>query len=161
MATDDSRYGSTRSARPSPTNAWTTTIRRTGPGYPVGQRSDQYEPVLETHEDSENTYTFTNIDKRLNLGISDDGQPGKAALQLTADSTSARQHWTLRRSNLKIDKEALRGSSDKDWENETIFAVNKEPGHTTYVPFPSVESLKSSPDYRKACFARTRRVTSC
>ena len=98
----------------------------------------------------ENTYTFTNIANGLNLGISDDGQPGKAALQLTADSTSARQHWTLRRSNLKIDKEALRGSSDKDWENETIFAVNKEPGHTTYVPFPSVESLRSSPDYRKA-----------
>ena len=24
---------------------------RTGPGYPVGQRSDQYEPILETHED--------------------------------------------------------------------------------------------------------------
>ena len=65
----------------------------------------------------ENTYTFTNIANGLNLGISDDGQPGKAALQLTADSTSARQHWTLRRSNLKIDKEALRGSSDKDWEN--------------------------------------------
>ena len=97
-----------------------------------------------------NTYTFTNITNGLNLGISDDGQPGKAALQLVADSTSARQHWTLRRSNIKIDKEALRSSSDKDWENETIFAVNKEPGHTTYVPFPSVESLKSSPDYRKA-----------
>lgn len=97
-----------------------------------------------------NTYTFTNITNGLNLGISDDGQPGKAALQLVADSTSARQHWTLRRSNIKIDKEALRSSSDKDWENETIFAINKEPGHTTYVPFPSVESLKSSPDYRKA-----------
>ena len=93
-----------------------------------------------------NTYTFTNITNGLNLGISDDGQPGKAALQLVADSTSARQHWT----NIKIDKEALRSSSDKDWENETIFAINKEPGHTTYVPFPSVESLKSSPDYRKA-----------
>lgn len=25
--------------------------KRTGPGYPVGQRSDQYEPILETHED--------------------------------------------------------------------------------------------------------------
>ena len=43
-------YGSIRSARPSPINAWTTTTRRTG-RYPVGQRSDQYEPILETHED--------------------------------------------------------------------------------------------------------------
>ena len=43
----------------------------------------------------ENTYTFTNIANGLNLGISDDGQPGKAALQLTADSTSARQHLSL------------------------------------------------------------------
>ena len=37
-----------------------------------------------------------------------------------------------------------------DWENEAIFAINKEPGHTTYVPFNSVESLKNSPSYRKA-----------
>lgn len=84
----------------------------------------------------ENTYTFTNIANGLNLGISDDGQPGKAALQLTADSTSARQHWTLRRSNLKIDKEALRGSSDKDWENETILCCQQGTGAYDLCPLP-------------------------
>lgn len=37
-----------------------------------------------------------------------------------------------------------------DWENEQVISINKEPGHTTYVPFSSVESLKASPSYRKA-----------
>lgn len=98
----------------------------------------------------DNTYTFTSIANHLNLGFPDAGLPGEAIHQLAADSLSPKQQWMLRKSDIKIDKEALRQTSDKDWENETIFAVNKEPGHTTYVPFPTVESLKSSPSYRKA-----------
>lgn len=35
------------------------------------------------------------------------------------------------------------------WEDETVFGVNKEPGHATYVPFPSVEGMRQSPDYQK------------
>lgn len=98
----------------------------------------------------DNLYTFTSISNGLNLGYPDAGLPGEAIHQLDPDSTKANQQWMLRKTNIKIDTEALRGSSDNDWENETIFAVNKEPGHTTYVPFPSVESLKNSPSYRKA-----------
>ncbi|MCD7850843.1 MAG: DUF4981 domain-containing protein [Parabacteroides sp.] len=98
----------------------------------------------------DNLYTFTNVSSGLNLGYPDAGLPGEAIHQLAPDSTKANQQWTLRKSNIKIDVEKIFGSSHHDWENETIFAINKEPGHTTYVPFPSVESLKSSPDYRKA-----------
>lgn len=98
----------------------------------------------------ENTYTFTNKLNGMNLGYPDAGLPGEPVHQLKADASKANQHWTLKKSTIKIDIEALRGSSDNDWENETIFAVNKEPGHATYVPFPSVESLKKSPSYQKA-----------
>ncbi|RHJ84426.1 glycoside hydrolase family 2 TIM barrel-domain containing protein [Parabacteroides sp. AM08-6] len=98
----------------------------------------------------ENTYTFTSAANGLNIGFPDAGLPGEAVHQLPPAPDSPNQRWTLRESNIKIDFEALRGSSDEDWENETIFAINKEPGHTTYVPYPSVESLKNSPSYRKA-----------
>lgn len=98
----------------------------------------------------ENTFTLTNRISKMNLGYPDAGLPGEPVFQLTADSTLENQVWTFRKSDVKIDFEKIFGGSDNDWEDETIYAVNKEPGHATYVPFPSVESLKSSPDYRKA-----------
>lgn len=30
----------------------------------------------------------------------------------------------------------------EEWENELIFAVNKEEGHNTYIVYPTVASLK-------------------
>lgn len=98
----------------------------------------------------DNTYTFTCRASGLNLGFPDAGLPGEAVHQLVADPSKPNQLWTLKKSNIKINLETLRGSSDMDWENEKIFAVNKEPGHATYVPFPSVESMKASPSYKKA-----------
>lgn len=34
-----------------------------------------------------------------------------------------------------------------DWENETIYAINKLPGHVTMVPYPSVSALKADSGY--------------
>ena len=34
-----------------------------------------------------------------------------------------------------------------DWENETIFAINKLPGHVTMVPYPSVAALMADSQY--------------
>lgn len=121
-----------------------------GPLFQLDNGATSMNQLWTLTEIGENTYTFTSLANGMNMGISDDGQPGKAVLQLVADPADPRQHWTIRKSDLQVEIETLRGSSDNDWENETIFAVNKEPGHTTYVPFPSVESLRNSPDYRKA-----------
>ncbi len=33
------------------------------------------------------------------------------------------------------------------WENEAIFEENKEPGHATYVPYPSTEAMKNDIEY--------------
>lgn len=43
-------------------------------------------------------------------------------------------------------KEKIKKSKN-DWENETIFAINKEPGHVTYIPFSSVEELKKDKSF--------------
>lgn len=42
--------------------------------------------------------------------------------------------WKLEVTNVEVPPENLRGESE--WENERIFAVNKEKGHVTYIPFP-------------------------
>lgn len=34
-----------------------------------------------------------------------------------------------------------------DWENETIYSVNKEDGHSTFVPFASLDEMKNDPSY--------------
>ena len=123
--------------------------KETGPVIQWDNSSDNPNQLWKITKVGDNNYTFTCAASGLNLGFPDAGLPGEAVHQLVLDPKSPKQQWTLRKSTIKIDKEALRTSSKNDWENETIFAVNKEPGHTTYVPFPSVESLKSSPSYRK------------
>lgn len=98
----------------------------------------------------EDLYTITCRAGDLNISFTDAGQPGKPVSQLKPNASDPAQQWTFRRSTVKIDFEAIRGTSKNDWENEKIFAVNKEQGHATYVPFASVEELKDDPSYRKA-----------
>ena len=52
--------------------------------------------------------------------------------------------FSLKKTTKKLPPENVQGKYE--WENERIFAVNKEPGHVTYIPFPDIESLKAS-DY--------------
>ncbi|WP_029906902.1 glycoside hydrolase family 2 TIM barrel-domain containing protein [Prevotella sp. 10(H)] len=59
------------------------------------------------------------------------------------------QLWRLVPANIKAPKEEKQKKSKYDWENETIFAINKEPGHATYYPFPSIESLKADKTFDK------------
>jgi beta-galactosidase len=49
--------------------------------------------------------------------------------------------WTLKATSEKLPPENARGKNE--WENEQIIAINKEEGHNTCIPFPSVESLKA------------------
>lgn len=58
------------------------------------------------------------------------------------------QTWQLKISKLKLPKETEKRSKN-DWENETIFAINKEAGHASYVPYPSIESLKADQNFDK------------
>lgn len=47
--------------------------------------------------------------------------------------------WVIVPTKVKLPPENARGRND--WENEQVFAVNKEPGRATAIPYPSVESL--------------------
>jgi len=59
----------------------------------------------------------------------------------------ATTRWKLLPTSVKLPPENIHGKVD--WENELIFAVNKEEGHCTYFPFPSVTSLKADKYFEK------------
>lgn len=42
-----------------------------------------------------------------------------------------------------------KNKSDNDWENEKIFAINKEDGHNTFYPYPSIAALKKDSVFSK------------
>ncbi|MDR2947652.1 MAG: DUF4981 domain-containing protein [Prevotella sp.] len=79
------------------------------------------------------------------LAYSGEDAEGTRLYQMPTSS----QLWKLVPSGMKAPKEVKQKPSKFDWENETIFAINKEPGHATYIPFPSVESLKADKSFDK------------
>ncbi len=90
-------------------------------------------------------YTITQRGSGMVLAFTGEDAAGAALYQLP----NVIQTWRLVPTNMKAPKaeEVKRGKDD--WENETIFAVNKEAGHVTYIPFPSVESLKADQSFDK------------
>ncbi len=51
--------------------------------------------------------------------------------------------------------EALKTTSHNDWENERIYAINKEEGRATFIPFANSEEMKADPAYTRP-WERTR-----
>lgn len=84
-------------------------------------------------------YIITHKLSKMNLAINGEEKQGTAIYQLP----DQQQAWRLRATTMQAPKEIKAKRGVNDWENETIFAVNKEAGHTTYIPYPSVESLKA------------------
>jgi len=88
-------------------------------------------------------YEIIQKNSEMNLGFSSEDEAGTAIMQLPKEQT-----WKLLPSNLKMpDPQPLRG--EDEWENETIFGINKEPGHATYTPYPSLASLKKDAAFEK------------
>lgn len=90
-------------------------------------------------------YAITQKYSGMFLAFAGEDVDGAKVYQLPASS----QVWRLVPTNQRAPKEVKRKKSKYDWENETIFAINKEPGHATYIPFPDVESLKSDKTFDK------------
>ena len=57
--------------------------------------------------------------------------------QYTPDYTNVYQQW-------KIDSVGA-GAPSREWEDETIFGINKEPAHVTYTPYATLSELKNDP----------------
>lgn len=95
------------------------------------------------------TYTFTSKTSGMNIGYRDAGLVGEPAYQMPADASLKSQTWTLRRTQVDIDEERWKTFSTEDWENEKIFAINKEPGHNTFISYPSHQQMVADSAYRK------------
>ena len=94
-------------------------------------------------------YLFTCVASGYNLGFPDAGLVAEPVYQLKPDAQKISQQWKIVKSNLKVVAEAFKTRSDNDWENERIFAVNKEEGRSTFVPFADTEEMKSDPSYTR------------
>lgn len=87
-------------------------------------------------------YRITQRNSGMQLAYNGEEAAGAMLYQLPNSS----QLWRLVETSLNVPKDVVvRGKTE--WENETIFAVNKELGHTTYIPYPSVESLMQDKHY--------------
>lgn len=70
---------------------------------------------------------------------------GKVQLVKKNDTDPA-QHWLIKKTNEKLPK-SLNATGDENWENEQIFAINKEDGRNTFMPFFSLEELENDPSF--------------
>lgn len=100
-------------------------------------------------------YIFTSVATGYNLGFPDAGLVGEPVFQLEPDASKSNQQWQIRKSNLKVVAEALKAKSNNDWENERIYAINKEEGRATFIPFACLEEMKEDPAYTRP-WERTR-----
>ncbi len=91
------------------------------------------------------SYTITQRVSKMQLALKGADKVGAEAYQLPG----VNQTWVLKKTNVKAPKEPKIVRGKTEWENETIFAVNKEPGHATYIPYPSVESMKAGKYFEK------------
>lgn len=84
----------------------------------------------------DNGYVLTMDKNNLNIAFEGSEKAGTVVSQLSGSP----QRWILEKTNIRVPLEkTMRGKTE--WENELIFAVNKEPGHTTSIPYPSTSSL--------------------
>lgn len=100
-------------------------------------------------------YVFTSMASGYNLGFPDAGLVGEPVFQMKPDPHASNQQWTLTRSNVKVKTELLKTHSNNDWENQNVFAINKEDGHATFIPFANMKEMKADPAYRRP-WKRTR-----
>lgn len=84
-------------------------------------------------------YTISNRKSGKNLDYSLAKKDGEL-IQNRASHMDASQQWRI---------EIAGERPKRDWENEKIFAINKERGRATFIPFASVEELKKDPTWDK------------
>lgn len=69
-----------------------------------------------------------------------------ATVVMTADADAATSRWAF----VAIDPEKVTPPSvetgDNIWENQTIFGINKEAAHATFIPYPTTAEMKADAD---------------
>lgn len=115
--------------------------------WPLSLSNPNQHWVLARQKDG--SYTFTSGATGMALGLRAAGQSGDRVWQVEADPESPLQRWYLKESPLKVDFVEVKTSSKNDWENEKVFALNKEPGHPTMIPYASEAEMTADPAYGK------------
>ena len=85
----------------------------------------------------------------LKLGYNDTCQPGGHVWQMKGTNQSEYVQWRLVKTNLEIKNSEQGEGSKNDWENETIFGINKEPGRATMLLYASEKEMKADAAYEK------------
>ena len=85
----------------------------------------------------------------LKLGYNDNCQPGGHVWQMKGTNSSEYVQWRLVKTNLKVEAQSSATQSKNDWENETIFGINKEPGRATMLLYASEKEMKRDAAYQK------------
>jgi len=85
----------------------------------------------------------------LKLGYNDTCQPGGHVWQMKGTNASEYVQWRLVKSNLKIEAQSNVVASKNDWENETVFGINKEPGRATMLLYAGEKEMKADAAYEK------------
>ena len=90
--------------------------------------------------------TLKSVASGLYLGFGKDGSFGDKAWQVPEGEAV---RWRVRESSTPVILYAPKQSSPNDWENERVFAVNKEPGHPTLIPYASEAEMTADPAYER------------
>ncbi len=80
------------------------------------------------------------------LAVKKGARVGDPVWQLAPSAGNA--GWIIREASAKVAFLFPKTESDKDWENERIFAVNKEPGHPTLIPYATEEEMVADAAYQ-------------
>ena len=85
----------------------------------------------------------------MKAGYNDNCQPGGHVWQVKAQDSDEAVQWRLVKTNLKITVESNVDQSKNDWENETIFGINKEPGRATMLLYANESEMRGDEAYEK------------
>ncbi|MGM9760589.1 MAG: glycoside hydrolase family 2 TIM barrel-domain containing protein [Parabacteroides sp.] len=104
----------------------------------------------ELAKQSDGTYVISSVaQKGKNIGMRDVAIFGEPVTLVDADPAKTTQHWTIAPTDLVVKVDPLKTSSDKDWENQHIVGINKEPGHATLFPFADLGEMQRDLFYDK------------
>lgn len=121
--------------------------KQTGSGNPIvqwGENKSNPNQLWKIEVKASGAYQIKHRVSSMMLAYIGEDQDGAIVSQIP----NASQSWHLERTTLKSsDDYTVRGRTE--WENEKIFQVNKEDGHVTYIPYPSVKTLTKDPRFEK------------
>ena len=124
-----------------------------------GNHYDSEAPVIQWGTDPSNpnqqwtakrlangNYTFICRAGGLALSVRADAKEGSPVMQLKPADGSEAQQWVVSPSKVKIKEVAV---VHHDWEDESIFGINKLDGHSTFIPFANKEEMQADPAWRQ------------